>query len=178
MTIVHDFDESLRKSHEQADAPWWEEVYRQAFPTMTGMRDVRKDGHAQRGGVDRFVDLRDGTSLKIDEKVRFQVYSDIFIEYYSNLERKTPGWAVNEDLSTDFIAYAFVPSGECYLFPYQILRRCAKDHWNEWFERFGKREVPNRLPNGSSYTTVGIPVPTGVLLDAVRDAMFIKFNPE
>ena len=61
---MHDFKSDLKWSHEQSDQPWWEEVYRAAFPDFVAMHDVRQDGWAQRGGIDRQIVLEDGTVLR------------------------------------------------------------------------------------------------------------------
>jgi hypothetical protein len=136
---------------------------------MTAMRDVRADGWAQRGGIDRFVDLRDGSSIKIDEKVRYEDYGDIFLEYWSSREHNTPGWTIR-DLTCDYIAYAIVPTETCYLFPFQVLRRCAQEYWPEW------KHYKKVFGENPGYTTEGRAIPTEVLLTAIRDAMVIKWD--
>lgn len=35
--MSHDFAASLTYSHDQADQPWWEQVYRRAFPDFVAM---------------------------------------------------------------------------------------------------------------------------------------------
>lgn len=42
---VHDFNEQLEYSHGRSDQPYWQEIYRQAFPDMRHMLDLR---HARR----------------------------------------------------------------------------------------------------------------------------------
>ncbi len=84
---VHNFNSDLEYSHSQSDAPWWEEVYRQAFPNFAGMVCVRNDGWAQRGGIDRVITLTSGKTLTIDEKVRREVWPDILLERWSDEAR-------------------------------------------------------------------------------------------
>lgn len=168
---MHDFHTDLAYSHAQSDQPWWEQVYRQAFPSMVTMVDVRKDGWAQRGGIDRLVVLRDGTSIKVDEKVRRQDYDDILLERWSDRDRQVPGW-VQKDLTCDFIAYAFARSGFCYLLPFQPLRRAWRTRGKEWIATY--RAV---LADNGSYVTESVPVPTDVLLDAISAALVVRFTP-
>src|ERR1043165_1536712 len=119
---VHDFNESLAKSHAEQDAPYWQIVYRKAFgDRLQTIQNVRNDGWAQRGGIDRLLMLTDGTVLKVDEKVREKDWPDVLLEIWSDRDRRKEGWAL-KDLTCDFIAYAFVPSQTCYLFPWQLLR--------------------------------------------------------
>ena len=179
MTIVHDFEESLALSESYADAPWWEEVYRQAFPSMASMTCIRQDGWAQRGGIDRVIILRSGKSLGIDEKVRAEDWPDILLEYWSNRERRTPGW-VAKDLATDYIAYAFIPSQRCYLLPFATLRRAWKENGAEWValgkaDADGFRIVP---ANNRTYTTISVAVPIPQLMAALADAMVIDWAPK
>ncbi len=167
---THNFTESLQKSSEQADAPWWREVYEQAFPNLAQMICLRSDGWAQRGGIDRLLVLEDGTTLKVDEKVRSTVYEDFCLEYWSDRKRRIPGW-VAKDLTCDFIAYAFVPNRTCYLLPFQILRRAWRTHGREWVASYKKIEALNE-----GYVTVSVAVPIGVVLSALSEALIIRWS--
>lgn len=166
------FRTDLAFSHSQSDQPWWGEVYRNAFPTMSTMADVRADGWAQRGGIDRQVILRDGTVIKVDEKVRRTSYDDILLERWADRDRKVPGW-VQKPLTCDFIAYAFATTGVCYLLPFQLLRRAWRQHGPDWIASY-----PPVLAENPSYVTESVPVPTMVLLDAIAGAMVVYFQPE
>jgi hypothetical protein len=64
---VHNFKQSLARSHAQADAPWWLDVYRRAFPSLASSVCVRNDSWAQRGGIDRVRTLKGGRTITIDE---------------------------------------------------------------------------------------------------------------
>ena len=167
---VHDFHESLAKSHAQADAPWWIEVYRLAFPDLASAVCVRNDGWAQRGGIDRVLTLQSGKTLLVDEKVRDKDWPDILLEYYSNYERRTPGW-VAKDLACDFIANAFVPSQTCYLLPFQTLRHAWRKNHKQWV-----RDYQRVVAQNHGYKTVSVAVPTEVLLSALGDAMKVQWS--
>lgn len=182
VVTVHDFKRSLAASHSHADAPWWDPVYREAFPALVHHYSVRDDGWAQRGGIDRLIVLRDGTTLKVDEKVRGKDWPDICIEIWSDEERKIPGWAhPSKDLTCDYIAYALVPSQTCYLIPYQVLRRVMQRHGIQWW-RLAKAEEqgfqfvcsPNR-DGARWWTTKNIAVPVEIVLDALRDCLIVRW---
>jgi hypothetical protein len=162
---VHSFKKSLAVSHSYADAPWWGEVYRDAFPGFASMVSIREDGWAQRGGIDRVVTLKSGKTLAIDEKVRDKDWPDILLERWSDEERRKPGW-VQKDLACDYIAYAFVPSRTCYLMPFIQLRRAWIQNGREWCERYETKRAEN-----GSYVTASIAVPKPVLFDALGGAM-------
>jgi hypothetical protein len=168
--MTHDFKQSLARSHGHADAPWWLEVYMSAFPSLQAAVNVRDDGWAQRGGIDRVLTLASGKTLTVDEKVRELDWPDILLEYWSDYERRVPGW-VAKDLACDFIAYAFVPSQTCYLLPFQTLRRAWKTNAKEWVSRYRRIEADN-----GRYTTVSVPVPTDVLMTAITGAMSVSWQ--
>ncbi len=168
--MTHDFATSLRMSQAQADAPWWGEVYRQAFPAFAGMTYVGANCPAQRDGVDRLVTTDTGHVYRVDEKVRGKDYDDFFLEFWSVEEKKERGW-IAKALACDFIAYAFIPSARCYLLPFASLRRAWGMRGKEWVAKYGPRRVPNR-----GYTTVGVPVPIATVLDAIRDGMLIRWT--
>lgn len=170
--MIHDFAESLAKSHAQADAPWWFDLYRIAFPDLQAAVNVRNDGWAQRGGIDRVITLGSGKTLTIDEKVREENWPDILLEYWSDSQRKIPGW-VAKDLACDFIAYAFVPSQTCHLLPFQTLRRAWRQNGKLWVSKYRRVEAKN-----SRYTTVSVAVPTQILLRSLSDAMTVSWKQE
>ncbi len=167
---IHNFSNSLAKSHAHADASWWLDVYRAAFPDLASAVCVRNDGWAQRGGIDRVLTLKSGKTLSVDEKVRDKVYPDICLEYWSDRDCKTPGW-VAKDLATDFIAYAFVPSRMCYLLPFQTLRLAWRANHREWIKKH-----PKIVAKNEGWVTVSVGVPIPVLMEALSNAMVVMWR--
>ena len=182
---VNDFGERLRYSHGQSDAPYWPAVYRQAFPDMVHLLDLRHDGWHQRAGRDRAVILASGRSVYIDEKVRSKDYQDILIEVWSTYPKTgaipypltpgaAPGWGV-KPLDCDFLAYAFEHSRICYLLPFLGIRAAWAKHGAMWRSKATDEEggfrwvkAPNR-----TYNTISIAVPTKILQDCVNDALTV-----
>lgn len=167
--MTHDFKTSLALSQSQAEAPWWEPVYRAAFRNFASMVSVRADGWAQRGGIDRVITLKSGKTLTVDEKVRSVHYDDILLERWSDQGKRTPGW-IQKDLACDFIAYAFIPSQTCHLLPFPMLRRAWLQNGTQWIAEFKPVIAPNR-----GYQTESIPVPTARLLAAIMGAMTVSW---
>jgi len=167
--MMHDFAQSLKASHAQADAPWWEPVYRNAFPDFAVMHCVRQDGWAQRGGIDRVIVLKSGKTLTVDEKVRTKQYPDILLERWSDRARKKAGW-VQKALACDYIAVACIPTQTCHLLPFQQLRRAWILHGHEWIARYEPV-----LADNPGYVTESIPVPVDVLFGALMGAMTVHW---
>ncbi len=167
--MTNDFRRDLEWSHAQLNQSWWESVYRQAFPGFKSMEEITRDGWAQRAGIDRLVTLDDGTVLKIDEKCRREIYEDFALEYWSDEERRIPGW-IGKPLNCDYIAYAFVPSRTCYLLPYQTLRTAWYRNRGVWINTYGVKRALN--PN---HTTVFTPVPIPIVLGSLAEAMTIHW---
>lgn len=182
---VNDFGERLRYSHGQSDAPYWPAVYRQAFPDMVHLLDLRHDGWHQRAGRDRAVILESGRSVYIDEKVRSQDYQDILIEVWSTYPKNgsrpypvtagaAPGWGV-KPLDCDFLAYAFERSRICYLLPFLGIRAAWAKHGAMWRSKATNDEGGFRWVKAlnRTYNTISIAVPTKILQDCVNDALTV-----
>ena len=170
MAALHNFKERLAFSHAQSEQPFWFEVYRKAFPSLRAAVDVRADGWAQRGGIDRVLTLDSGRTISVDEKVREKAYPDFCLEYYSDEAGKIRGW-VCKDLACDYIAYAFLPTQTCYLLPFLELRRAWRENAKHWIERFPKIKAKN-----SGYVTASVGVPIDVLLDAISQSQIIRWE--
>lgn len=167
---THDFAESLALSNRYADAPWWLDIYRRAFPTLVSAVSVRDDGWAQRGGIDRVLTLACGRTYTVDEKIRTNEWPDILLEQWSDEGRRIDGW-VQKPLACDFIAYAFAPIRRCYLLPVAPLQRAWRLHGEVWVRSYGHRRARN-----PGYVSASVPVPIRVLLREIMRAMIVQAN--
>lgn len=164
---VHDFATSLALSQDYADAPWWMDIYRRAFPTLISAVSVRDDGWAQRGGIDRVLTLACGRVYTVDEKVRTNDWPDILLEQWSDERRRVPGW-VQKPLACDFIAYAFAPSRRCYLMPVALLQRAWRLNGRRWINQYGQRRAVN-----PGYVSANVAVPISTLTQSMVEAMLV-----
>jgi hypothetical protein len=155
-------------SEAYSDADWWLPIYRRAFPQLASAVSVRQDGWAQRGGIDRLLSLSCGRTYTVDEKVRSQDWPDVLLEQWSDEARRVPGW-IQKPLACDFIAYAYAPSGTCYLLPVAPLQRAWRRRGREWLERYGVRRALN-----PGYVSTSVPVPRDVLMNAITESMMIS----
>jgi len=171
MSVIHNFKECLEWGESVADEPFWLQVYQRAFPTLAAVTKNMSAGDAQNRGIDRVLLLQNGRSLYVDEKKRTRDYGDILLEFVSNDRTGAPGW-IEKDLQIDFLAYAFIPSGRCYLFPWHQLRRAWRQMGEEWKKRCRLVTAENL-----TYKTHSIAVPTEELLRMVARASIIDITP-
>lgn len=179
MSTVHDFRDSLKKSHSAESLPLWEECYRKAFdPYFGSMHNCRKDGDWQRTGIDRIVFLENGETVRIDEKIRWKNYGDICLEYLSSRQHKTPGW-VCKMLRADYIAYAIAPLGKCYMLPVIPLQQAWKRCGEKWLELGNKRTNGYFIcpSQNRGYTTMNVAVPVNELFSEIGKALRVGFCP-
>ena len=108
-----------------------------------------------------------GRTLTVDEKVRTNDWPDILLEQWSDEARRSPGW-VQKPLACDLIAYAFAPSGRCYLLPVPLLQRAWRLNGRGWIANFGQVRAHN-----IHHVSANVPVPVGTLMRAMADAMLI-----
>ena len=166
-TRVHRFEDSHALSA-QYGADWWIPIYRQLFPTLMSAVAIEQDGWAQRAGIDRLLTLACGRTFTVDEKIRSEDWPDVLLERWSDERRKSPGW-VQKPLACDFIAYAHAPAATCVLLPVPALQRAWRQHGRQWIGLYGQRRAQN-----AGYTSVSVPVPRGVLMQAIVEAMFVS----
>lgn len=168
---IHNFQDSLKKSHLAEDLPFWEECYRAFFLDFATMVNHRADGWWQRAGIDRTIVLHSSKNYKIDEKVRWGNYLDIALEELSSVENKTAGW-VEKSLMADFIAYAIAPRGKCYLLPVPQLQAAWLRNKHEWRKKYPRIQASNE-----GYTTLSWGIPVSELFSAIGGGFRCDFAP-
>jgi hypothetical protein len=172
MRLMHEFRKSLAISHAAADLPIWEECYRQFFGSrLVHIQDLRHDGFHQRSGVDRALMMRNGITILVDEKYRPKMYKDIFLEFWSDQQRRIEGWVVKDSLC-HYLAYAVGPLGVCYLFPMLQLQYLWEKNNDRWRKQYGEKRVRNQ-----DWITVGTPVPVEDIFGAMLGVMRATFSP-
>ena len=114
--------------------------------------------------LDRLLTLACVRALTVDGKVRTQDWPDVLLERWSDETRRSPEW-VQKPLPCDFIAYAYAPAATCVLLLIPALQRARRQHGRQWIGLYGTHRAANQ-----GYTSVSIPVPRGVLMQALVEA--------
>jgi len=173
VAIPRDFHADMQWSLKGSDEAFWHAVYWKAFPGVVTI-ELCSDLPRQKQGIDRLLHLSNGKALAVDEKKRGREYPDILLEYTSCEERSTPGW-IERDLAIDYLAYGFMQSQRCYLFPWAMLRRAWAQFGQDWKAKY--RPVRAATTIGSTqYHTLSVAVPTDVLRRAVSTAAIIDVS--
>jgi hypothetical protein len=168
---MNNFRDDLAFSHSAEGLKIWNEIYDSAFPNYLSMNNQRENGQLQHAGIDRTIILNSGKAIYIDEKVRRVDYGDILLEYVSNDQKNTKGWA-EKPLFCDYIAYAILPSGRCFLLPVPQLQKAWKENKDNWLKAYGTKKADNHF-----YNTLNCPIPTDVLLHSIHSCFEICFKP-
>jgi hypothetical protein len=160
---LNDFQLDLQYSIENRDDEQLNAFYKKAFPLAEEIEFVT-DLSLQKQGIDKIIRFKDGKELTVDEKKRRKDYGDILLELRSNVERNTLGWLYYSQC--DFIVYAIIPTGTVFLLPVLLLRMAWVNNKNEWLLKYPKKYADN-----GRYSTENIPIPAGVLLEAINKEM-------
>lgn len=165
----HDFTDSYKLAEDGKCEPFWNEVYKKAFPNLINhMRGADYACNSQSAGVDRIILLDNLKTITIDEKIRSKFYPDIALEFISNDQKGTPGW-MEKDLAIDYLAYAFLDRKEAYLFNWHMLKFAWLFWRNDWKENYYIAKAANK-----TYNTLSVCVPIDTLMNAVQRASVIK----
>lgn len=162
---LNDFRADLEYSEDPNDEPFWQEFYKKAFPDMVINRTCPGNTPEQWMGIDRKILLASGLVINIQEKKRRKYYPDILLEIISNDKTGALGW-MEKQLQIDYFAYAKMPRREIYLFDWQALRQVWLKYREQWLKKYGTRKSLNL-----GYTTINVPVPDQILLNAIFRAM-------
>lgn len=160
---MYDFHRCLEQS--ERDGPLLDPHYKYWFPNLQKTVRVKKDGHAQRAGIDLYAHLTAGKSTSIDEKMLDKEYGHIYLEIWSNYENRKRGWIAKEQ-SNDYLAYHIKESGRVCLVP-TLLARCVWCYMRKkWCKKYRIIKTPNK-----GYTTHGIGIPKEEFFECMILAM-------
>lgn len=168
--MLHDFRTDLKYSEEASTEPFWDKVYRKAFPGLVNHMATPGDFATQREGIDRLILLNNGRVLRIDEKKRREVYQDILLEFVSSTANGTPGW-MEKNLVIDYIAYAFMPTQKVYFLDWLTLRRAWVANKDAWISTYRNVSARNK-----TYDTKSVAVPIHVLQRAMNFSAVIQLS--
>jgi len=169
---IHDFHKDLKDSHSNSEQKMWEYIYRIYFHDFQNMSSIIDSLKLQRLGVDRIITLKSEKEILIDEKIRRSDYGkgDILLEYLSNDSTGALGW-IEKTLRCDYIAYAILPTRQCWILPVPQLQGAWKANKERWLAKY---DLPPAQNDG--YKTYSCGVPADVLLFAIYRNMCVDYS--
>lgn len=162
---VYDFQEELAWSHE--DEKVFDAVYAKIFDGNYDRTQRVEDLALQKHGIDAFIYLKDGMSIRVDEKKDKRERANIFIEEWSDYEREKRGWFYTS--RCDAIVYCIWPSKRFFWLPLRSMRRAFHAHFDEWHNAYRSWTIQNK-----SWYAVGIGIPQDVILATVEGSREIR----
>jgi hypothetical protein len=175
---IHNYQDSLKKSTRFINDAIWYKIYSQALPGA--IKIVRAPYHHP-DGVDRYLCLLDGRTLKVNEIVRQGSWTDILIEEWAGGIGRTSGWIKKPASAYDYIAYVILGTRRCFLIPFPSLQEAWVKNKQEWRELaelklcgFRSVKAQNRAGYGD-YITESIAVPISAIREAVKGVIEVGF---
>jgi hypothetical protein len=172
--MKHAFHSSLDWSHSTDLDAWWDGIYRQIWPNLSGIIRNKANGRAQQLGIDAVIVLPNGRTINVDEKTRKTSYGDIALEHTSVDKPFKPGW-ICHDLAIDFLGYGFSDTGVAYMLPWPILKAAWNENQEQW-----KKQYRDVVAKNQTYVSLSTPVPINTLFEAMGQAMIreLTFVPQ
>jgi hypothetical protein len=152
----HDFQEDLKFSELEEEAPFLNAFYHTHFPYLVKIEKVI-DESLQKRGVDKIFHTRSGRKIFVDEKARRKEYGDILLEEFSDWKGKKPGWCYSDKI-TDYISYVIVPKKIVTMVPFLLMQSFFVLNYDALIKLYGRRFSFNK-----GYETSNIPIPISVL---------------
>ena len=165
-----DFKEQLAVSDSPAVAALVEPFLRLRFPGALGFQRAAEAN--DRAGADITVAFPQHQFRAIDLKVRTVDYrardkADVALEVWSNWERRTPGWALDESKVTDWILFVWMDTGRMLMVDARALRAVTKSNLPRWL-RTEQQAAQRTAVGAGSYSSSVIFVRTDELVRLVN----------
>lgn len=163
MVKVYSFVEQLERGMEGEKV--LDEYFRQWYDVREATIEQQKDWK-----IDRLFTPKNSVGSEPPKLIEYKTddrtdqTGNLFIETWSNRELRRYGWAFAT--RADIIVYYALPD-TIYMIPRDKLQAALP----YWMNRYPTRDIRNK-----TYTTVGIPVPTEVVVDLIGQKMVRRLS--
>lgn len=123
--------------------------------------DIKDD----KNGVDYWITTNKGNIKGIDLKIRDKDFGneDVALEIYSNIEKQTIGWTIDDKKITDYIIWYWCDTKRLLIIDYKQLRILAKEKIDHWEDKYFTAEQRNH-----GYTSLCVFVPIKEIKQCVK----------
>jgi hypothetical protein len=165
-----DFARQLAISDSPAVAALVEPFLRKRFPGALAFRRAHETN--DRAGADVIVEFPHCQFRFVDLKVRTCDYrargkADVALEVWSNRERGTPGWALDESKVTDWLLFVWVDTGRMLMLDARAVRAVTKSNLRRW-QAVNQCADQQTVGRAGNYSSNVIFVPTDDLVELVN----------
>jgi hypothetical protein len=176
---ARNFLADLRMSEGPDAVALFDWAYVEFADALGGLADIVRLGDhmdAQRKGIDVLLVLRNGTTVRLDEKIRGAGRTAVDVALEVSHSHGKPGWLV-KDLDIDYIAFGWLASDEVWLLPWPSLRTAwgrAREKWSRLADAGSEGFRWIESHNDAGYATRSIVVPADALTAAVGKAFYYR----
>jgi hypothetical protein len=156
---THNFQDSLKFANSYNN--YADRLYRKVFG---GTCEVIRDKKTQLLGADVKVKTANRNYF-IEEKIRRLYYDDFFLEYWSSIEKLSPGW-IAKDQICDYVSYICIQNETVELLPFPLLKNAWERKGDVWKSIYPIKNILN-VGDCSQYTTVGVCVPRKIVREEI-----------
>lgn len=159
---MYGFYRDLGFSKKFGGSKFWDDIYKDAFPFYASYTTVPSTDPLQALGVDKIITTGSGKQIFIEDKAdRHPVSRNVWLEYVSSYEKKTPGWIV-KDAYADYLIYSYAHQGFCLIMPWQPLQRLWFQNEAQWRKQYFRPVMDDTGPEPIPLT-LGCAIPMEVL---------------
>ena len=152
ITGLNIFQNQLNDSYDKELNDMMNAFYKKFFTNVENIRvhDIKsgdketktEDKKKQKQGVDKTLQMNDGSTILVEEKFREPKYwpnrlTDILLEYISIDTKDIPGWVYTS--KSDYLVVLYknpleINESEVYVFPFKAIRKWVKTHNDEFMK--------------------------------------------
>ena len=161
----YDFNQQLKMSQGQVAGASVERVLLDNIPGACAVHSAHQAN--DRNGTDWWVEMRTGSFLSVDAKVRSVDWlpkgkDDLALETWSVVEAKKVGWTRDPSKRTDYVLWLWQDTGRWCLIPFQMLCKVFDKNWQGWSAEFQRNRQHTPSQSGG-YHSECVFVPRRVL---------------
>ncbi len=137
--LEYGFDAQLALSHGNSASRSVEQILLVNIPGAC--KTIPAHASNDRNGTDWWIEHESGRFLSVDCKIREHDCAkyhadDLALETWSVVEKKIPGWTLNEKKRTDYVLWLWLDTGRWCLVPFPMLCKAFQAKHSEWKKKY------------------------------------------
>jgi len=178
---VKNWEKDLKFGRDNTKLKNKEDIFKLWFEDLVCVEDACVEDDKK--GIDYYLTLENGQRLKIDTKTRRKgtkkywkkrvvdgvcvLVPELALETWSVIKTKT-GWTKDDSKNTDYVLFLFEEIDDCFLYPFQLLKRAFKKHEEKWYLKY-KTAIQTTNSSTGNWKSECIFVPVEVVWDTISE---------